>query len=90
MSGTVLRAGEEVVMTGDDVGSEALDRMQEDDGELSDSSLMSDISISQTGDENKQYSVDNINDFLHLTKGRTVNVLCTFPDGNKFIMSAKY
>lgn len=64
--------------------------MQEDDGELSDSSIMSDITASQMGDDSTRYSFEDISDYLDLTKGRAVNVLNTFPDGKKFIHLAKY
>ena len=88
MGGTAPGAGGEVEMTEVDGGTKGSDGIEEDEGELSDSSIISDITASQTGED--LYSLEDINDYLDLTKGRAVNVLNSFPDGKKFLRSAKY
>lgn len=88
INGAASGANEEVDMTEEDIGNKKSDGIQEDDGELSDSSIMSDITASQAGED--MYSFEDINDYLDLTKGRAVNVLNSFPDGKKFLRSAKH
>ena len=71
MIGAALEAGEEVEMTEVDGGTKRSDGIEEDNGEFSDSSIISDITASQTGED--LYSLEDINDYLDLTKGRTIN-----------------
>ena len=60
---------------------------QDDEGDISDSSVFSVSMVSQDGD-NTLYSLDEINNFLDATKGKTVNVSNFFPDGEKCVRSS--
>lgn len=62
---------------------------EEEEGELSDSSVVSDITASQEGD-GTFYSFEEISDYLDETKGKTVNIQSFFPDGEKFLRSVKH
>lgn len=63
--------------------------IHDEDGEFSDSSEISDITASQVGD-GSLYGFDEINDYLDSTKGKAVNVLDSFSDGEKFLRSARH
>lgn len=79
----------EMVCGETEVNKAPLDLQEEDEGELSDSSVVSDISSSQAGD-GTYYNFEEICDFLDITKGKSVNISVSFPDGQKFLRSAKH
>jgi len=57
----------------------------DEDEECDNCSEYSEIDCSQTMED--LYSVEELNEFLDLTKGKKVDVSSFFPDANKFIKS---
>ena len=86
---TEVRVEEEMM----DMGSEAnrgtaTTQEEEEEGELSDSSVVSEITASQAGD-GSLYSFDEISDYLDRTKGKTFNVLEMFSRRGEIIALCK-
>lgn len=84
------RSGEELKQVGVSEAEENEEMYETEDGELSDSSVSSDIFSCQPASRKKLYSIEKINSFLDLTKNKKgVEVKHYFPDLKLFLYSVQ-
>ncbi|MGH0155833.1 UNVERIFIED_CONTAM: hypothetical protein FKN15_058750 [Acipenser sinensis] len=84
------RIGEELKQVGVSEAEENEEMYETEDGELSDSSVSTDIFSCQPASRKKLYSIEKINSFLDLTKNKKgVEVKHYFPDLKLFLYSVQ-